>query len=90
MLGYCCINTELQKNKITTNRTMRKSTFVERGKPYVSELIIKNLDDLLTILNWNIEHDVFLFRMSSDMFPWHSEYDIKSLPQFNIIKQKIN
>lgn len=68
---------------------MIRKTFDEKGLPYVSELILKNLDDLSTILKWNIEHDIYLFRMSSDMFPWHSEYDLTTIPQFNLIKQKL-
>lgn len=89
MIGYCCINTTLQKNKITTNRTMTRKTFDLKGIPYVEELILKNLDDLLTILKWNNEHGFYLFRMSSDMFPWQSEYDITTIPNFNLIKQKL-
>lgn len=89
MIGYCCINTELQKKKIFTNRTMTRKTFDLRGLTYVEELILKNLDDLLTILKWNHEHKIFLFRMSSDMFPWHSEYHLSDLSNFNLIKQKL-
>lgn len=89
MIGYCCINTTLQKKKITTNRTMTRKTFDVKGIPYVEELILKNLDDLLTILKWNYKQGIFLFRMSSDMFPWHSEYDLTALPLFNQIKHKL-
>ena len=89
MIGYCCINTTLQKKKITTNRTMTHKTFDAKGIPYVEELILKNLDDLLIILKWNYKQGIFLFRMSSDMFPWHSEYDLTTLPLFNQIKHKL-
>ena len=42
-LGYCCINMTLQKdkkNKITTNRSMIKRTFADRGITYASELAV--------------------------------------------------
>jgi hypothetical protein len=37
-LGYACINMTLGKQKITTNRSMIKKTFKERGINYASEL----------------------------------------------------
>ena len=39
-LGYACINMTLgkQKPKITTNRSMIKRTFTEKGIPYSTEL----------------------------------------------------
>ncbi len=52
-LGYACINMTLGKYKITTNRGMIKKTFEEKGLEYVSELLIKNLKDLITIIQWN-------------------------------------
>lgn len=87
ILGYACINMTLGsgKNKITTNRSMIKSTFIQRGLPYASELGLKNAQDLIKILEWNVENNIFLFRMSSDVFPWASEYDIEDLPDFTAI-----
>lgn len=75
-LGYPCINTELEKRGILTSRTMRLKTYLDCGIPYVKELAIKNLEDLLVIMEWNAENDVHLFRLSSQMFPWgnHPEY----------------
>lgn len=73
--GYCCINTTLQKSKkITTNRSMIKKTFTERGIEYASELALQNVRDLSHIIKWNHENGIKLFRISSDMFPWMSEY----------------
>ncbi len=39
-VGYCCINTTLQKKKITTGRAMRKATFEAKGLKYASELAL--------------------------------------------------
>ena len=57
-LGYACINMNLSnhKPKITTNRSMIKRTFTEKGLPYASELALQNCKDLLTILKWNIDN----------------------------------
>ncbi len=85
-VGYACINLNLQAEKITTNRGMIKKTFTEKGIAYASELALKNVQDLLKIVDWNIEHGFGLFRMSSDMFPWASEYRLANLPDFSDIR----
>lgn len=85
-VGYACINLSLQANKIMTNRGMIKKTFVEKGIAYASELALKNVQDLLKIVDWNLEHGFRLFRISSDLFPWASEYRIPQLPDFPEIR----
>ena len=84
--GYCCINTTLQKSdKITTNRSMIKRTFAEKGIDYASELALANVKDLVKIINWNNRQGIKLFRISSDMFPWMSEYNLSDLPDHDFI-----
>ena len=53
-LGYACINLTLGKN-ITTNRTMIKKTFTQKGLDYVSDLVLQNVADLEKIIDWNEE-----------------------------------
>lgn len=86
-IGYACINMTLSsfKPKVTTNRSMIKKTFTERGLPYASELGLLNAKDLIKILQWNNENGIKLFRMSSDFFPWASEYNISDLPDYKAI-----
>jgi UV DNA damage endonuclease len=67
---------------------MRKATFKSKGLQYVGELAFNNLDDMLHILLWNIKNDMLLYRMSSDMFPWMSEYDFTDLPNYKQILYK--
>ena len=89
LLGYACINTELnslpKKQRITTNRSMVKRTFQERGLAYASELALQNCRDLLAVLKWNHKHDIHFFRLSSDLFPWASEYNLPDLPDYDDI-----
>jgi len=77
-LGYACINMELNARKgddrITTNRTMIKKTFHDKGVDYASELVLQNVSDLYQIIEWNEQNNIKFFRLSSDMFPWASEY----------------
>ena len=85
-LGYACINTILQSSKITTNRTIRKKTFENKGLDLVSELALKNVRDLKTYVQWNNEHNIKLFRISSQIFPWMEEYEYSDLKDYNEIK----
>ncbi len=84
-LGYACINLTLaNKNpKIITTRSMVKKTFFNKGLEYVSLLSLLNSQDLFKILKWNYTHKIKLFRLSSDFFPWSSEYKLHHLHSFN-------
>jgi len=86
-LGYACINMTLsgQNPKITTNRTMIKRTFEKKGISYASELGLLNSKDLMDILKWNVNNGIKLFRLSSQFFPWASEYKLEDLPDFDTI-----
>ena len=88
-LGYVCINMELserpKKQRITTNRGMIKRTFKTKGIAYASELAELNTRDILPILEWNQRHNIKVFRMSSCLFPWASEYMLEDLPQWEKI-----
>ncbi len=81
-MGYCCLCLSLEKEGITTNRGMVKKTFLEKGLDYVSQLVIQNLRDLNRIIEFNGQSGIQMYRMSSDMFPWCSEYEISELPGF--------
>jgi len=87
-LGYACINMTLgkQKPKVTTNLSMIKRTFLEKGPEYAGELSLQNARDLFTILQWNNHNNIKVFRLSSDMFPWCSEYGIENSPYYLRIK----
>jgi len=84
-LGYACINTALSANKITTNRTMRRKTFDAKGLDYVSDLALANTKDLKTYIQWNNEMGIKLFRLSSQIFPWSDEYNVKDLKDYDEI-----
>ena len=83
-LGYACINLSLGK-KVTTNRTMIKKTFIDKGLDYVSDLVLQNVADLERIIDWNEANDIKLYRMSSDMFPWATEYTFDQLKDWKEI-----
>ena len=88
-LGYACINmgfsTRPKTKRITTNRSMIRRTFDEKGIAYASELALQNVRDLNTILEWNLANNIYFYRLSSDLFPWASEYDMEELPDYGAI-----
>ena len=69
-LGYACICTELRKNDIFASRTVRLATLKTKGIEYVKDLALQNLRDLLKILEWNKNHNIYFYRLSSEMFPF--------------------
>ena len=81
-IGYACINMQLssQKPKIYTGRSMIKRTFKAKGIEYASELGLQNCKDLFEIVKWNNENGFPFFRITSNLFPWSSEYKLKDMP----------
>jgi UV DNA damage endonuclease len=69
---------------------MIKKTFLEKGLPYASELALKNTEDLKTIVYWNEANGIKMYRMSSDMFPWATEYKLEQLKDWSKIQQNLH
>ncbi len=81
--GYACINLTLQVNdNVITTRGMIKKTFTEKGVQHASQLALQNVQDLLKVVDWNVTHGFRIFRVTSDLFPWASEYRMADLPDF--------
>ena len=64
-LGYACVNTQLP----SAARTVRLANATAQR---LRELIAGNLDALEGILRWNMEHDIEVFRITSDLIPFGS------------------
>ena len=81
-MGYACINMHLseQKPKVYTGRSMIKRTFKSKGIEYASELGLANCKDLFEIIKWNKENGFNFFRITSNLFPWSSEYKLEDMP----------
>ncbi len=95
-IGYACINMQLsypQKyggqpkgvKPITTGRSMIKRTFKARGIDYASDLGLQNTKDLFEIVKWNNENGFPFFRITSNLFPWSSEYKLEDMPDYHEI-----
>ncbi|SDY65931.1 UV DNA damage repair endonuclease UvsE [Tindallia californiensis] len=64
-LGYACLNTSIPMKM----KSLRLKTYQERGASYLKELILHNLNYVMTCLEWNQAHQIFFFRVSSDLVP---------------------
>ena len=86
-IGYACINMQLssQKPKVYTGRSMIKRTFKARGIDYASDLGLQNTKDLFEIVKWNNENGFPFFRITSNLFPWSSEYKLEDMPDYHEI-----
>ena len=87
-LGYACINMTMQK-QVSTNRTMMKRTFEAKGMDYVSDIALLNSKDIIKILEWNRQHGIKLFRLSSSIIPWGNNIDITQLKDYKEIKSEL-
>ena len=95
-LGYACVNMTLTNRpnklggRITTSRTARKATWhPNRNYQLIGELALRNATDLLHYLKWNEEHGIKLFRVGSELFPWHDHYELNQLPQIQEISDRL-
>ena len=95
-LGLCCMNTSLKKCKppIYASRRIIVRIIDERGIEELKTRIIKNLEDLLYMIDWNESCGIKVFRLSSEMFmhktnPKVPDYDYDfAIPLLKQIGQK--
>ena len=70
-LGLCCMNTILREQKppIFSSRKMIIKSIQEKGINCLKDKIIQNLKDTLTLIDWNEQNGIKVFRLSSELFP---------------------
>jgi UV DNA damage endonuclease len=73
-LGLCCINTQLraQKPPVFCSRKMIIRSIEEQGIETLKTKIRQNLEDVLTMLEWNELNGIRVMRLSSELFPHKS------------------
>lgn len=83
--GYACLNVTLGRKG--GFRSMIKRTWLDKGLPHASRIALENAEILQGIVEWNNQNGFKLYRMSSSMFPWGSEYELTDLPEWNKIQE---
>lgn len=73
-LGLCCLNETLraQKPTVFSSRSIILRTLHEQGVDFLKEKILRNLQDLLIMMEWNEQNGIKVFRLSSGLFPHKS------------------
>lgn len=69
-LGLCCLNITLRNETgATPSRKKMLKTVLREGVEPLKELILKNLNDVKELIEWNEAHGIRVYRLSSTMFP---------------------
>lgn len=70
-LGYVAVNTHIHK-EVYTGRTTIRATIEKlgpvKGVEFLRDLALRNISDLETIVDWNHEHGIRFYRVTSTLF----------------------
>jgi len=66
---------------------MIKRTWQKFGLPHASRLALENSEVLEGIVKWNNKNNIHVYRMTSDLVPWASEYELEQLPDWEKISE---
>ena len=83
--GYACLNVTLGPRR-GGFRGMIKRTWEREGLPHASRIAVENTEILCGIIEWNNKHNIQVYRMTSDLLSWASEYEMDQLPDWRIIR----
>ncbi|KAJ3023981.1 hypothetical protein HKX48_008595 [Thoreauomyces humboldtii] len=77
-LGYACLNTVLraQMPSVFSSRTCRLATIQALGPAHAHALALRNVKDLIPMLEWNHRHNIRFMRLSSEMLPLASHPEV--------------
>ncbi|KAI9144846.1 UV-endonuclease UvdE-domain-containing protein [Paraphysoderma sedebokerense] len=75
-LGYACLNMYLRQKDIFCSRTCRLATLKKEGMDYVKDIAIRNVNDLVKLIQWNEENNIKFMRISSQLFPFASHEEV--------------
>jgi UV DNA damage endonuclease len=80
-LGYACVNTTLP----SAARTVRLANATPNR---LREMIAANLDALEEIVRWNADHDIRVFRLTSNLIPFAS-HPVNTLPWWDEFAERL-
>lgn len=85
--GYACLNVSLKRRG--GFRSMIKRTWLEKGISHASRLCIENTEIMCGIIDWNNKNEIQVYRMTSDLMPWGTEYELENLPDWAEIRSNL-
>jgi len=76
-LGYCCINLTLPSQFKTC--TMKNALNCKPSELYekLESIYTHNLRELIRVIKWNVENQIWQYRISSDLFPLADHTDME-------------
>ncbi len=81
-IGYACTPISIPYK---TSRSFILKNFQE---DIFRECVRDNLNNLLNILKWNVDHNIYLFRISSDIIPFGS-HSVNNIEWWEIFKEEL-
>lgn len=78
-LGYCCISLGEHESKFRTVTLTRAKALKAEAKDKLFEIWQHNLAEYVAITNYNIDNQIQLYRISSDLFPLADHDDFSYL-----------
>lgn len=82
-IGYACTPISIPY------RTSRSFILKNFGEAVFKECVMGNLIDLMNILRWNIENNIYLFRISSDIIPFGS-HSVNKIEWWKIFGEELS
>ena len=69
-LGLCCLNITMRNKRPTifASRSCTMGTIAKSGLKIAVDRARMNLDDILTLMHWNEENGIKVFRLTSNIF----------------------
>lgn len=83
-IGYACLVVGVPD---TTMKTTRKNNATSKR---LTELIEHNLNSMENMLDYSIENGIQMYRISSDIIPFGSDYETNQLDWSNLFQDKFN
>jgi len=98
-LGYVCINESMRPDNF---RNLRLNSIKTKGIGYLEEVVLHNVKHLNRIIDWNIENEIYFYRIPSFLIPfathplvvndigWHFSQMPEIIEIFKKVKSKVS
>jgi UV DNA damage endonuclease len=82
-IGYACTPISIPY------RTSRSFLLKNFNEEVFKECVMDNLNDLMNILRWNVDNNIYLFRISSDIIPFGS-HSVNKIDWWEIFREELS
>jgi len=90
-LGLCCLNITMKSDLgIYPSRKIIQRIIKRDGIDELKRRVTANLQDLVKMIEWNEEHGIRVFRLSSELFPHYTNPKVESYTMefaYDLLKQ---